>query len=182
MNKCSKGFSLAELMVVIAIVAIMLVIATPSYKYLTTSYRMSAEVNNLLGDMQFAREEALKEGSGVTVCESTTGTSCGGASNWNTGWIVFSDPNVNQKVDAGERVLKVQGAFTGVTPDAFNASGAVSAVTFNREGFASTSAGFVTTTMILTDPTNNNAYTRCLLISAVGMLSSQNAVANPTTC
>ena len=45
------GFSITELMVVVAIVAILLGIGAPSYRYITNSYRMSAEVNGLLGDL-----------------------------------------------------------------------------------------------------------------------------------
>jgi type IV fimbrial biogenesis protein FimT len=182
MDKCQKGFTLTELMVVMGIVAILLGIAIPSYKYLTTSYRMSAELNNLVGDMQFARGEALKEGNAVTACISADGATCTGGGNWAPGWIVFSDPNANAVVDAGERVLKVQSAFTGVTPDTFISSNGISAVTFNREGFASTTAGFVTTTVTLQEQTLNNQYKRCLLISPVGMLSAENHVGSPATC
>ena len=117
MDKCQKGFTLTEMMVVTAIVAILLGIAIPSYKYLTTSYRMSAEINNLVGDLQFARGEALKEGNAVTVCISSDGATCTGGANWGRGWIVFSDPNSSYAVDdANERVLKVQSAFTGIEP------------------------------------------------------------------
>jgi type IV fimbrial biogenesis protein FimT len=181
MDKCQKGFTLTEVIVVTAIVAIMLGIAIPSYKYLTTSYRMSAEINNLVGDLQFARGEALKEGNGVTACISSDGANCTGGLNWGVGWIVFSDLNSNAIVDnANERVLKVQAAFTGITPDQFNSG--VAAVTFNREGFASTTAGFLATTITLTESTNNNTYKRCLQISPIGMLSSENHVSNPGTC
>ncbi len=181
--KRQKGFTLTELLVVSAIVAILLGIAIPSYKYISTSYRMSAEVNGLLGDLQFARGEALKEGNAVTACASNDGAGCTGGSNWNVGWIIFSDPNSNAVVDAGERVLKVQGAFTGVVvPDAFNASGAVTSVTFNREGFATTVNGFVATTLTLTEPTNNNQYTRCLQITGVGMMTTLTRTFNPATC
>jgi type IV fimbrial biogenesis protein FimT len=62
------GFTLTELMAVAAIVAILLGIGVPSYKYITNSSRMSSEVNNLLGDLMYARGEALKEGQYVTVC------------------------------------------------------------------------------------------------------------------
>ena len=62
------GFTLTELMVVVAIVAILLGIGVPSYRYISNSYRMSAEVNGLLGDLQYARSEAIKEGQTVTTC------------------------------------------------------------------------------------------------------------------
>jgi type IV fimbrial biogenesis protein FimT len=180
MDKCQKGFTLTEMIVVTAIVSIMLGIAIPSYKYLTTSYRMSAEINNLVGDLQFARGEALREGGFVTVCISSDGANCTGGANWGRGWIVFSDPNNDAAVEANERVLKVQSAFTGTTPDTFNSG--VAAVTFNREGFAATGAGFVATTLTLTESTNNNAYTRCLQLSPTGMLTSMSHVSNPTGC
>jgi type IV fimbrial biogenesis protein FimT len=182
MDKRQTGFSLSELMIVTAIAAILLGIAIPSYKYLTTSYRMSAELNNLVGDMQFARAEALKEGTPVTVCISSDGANCTGGTNWAPGWIVFSDANRNQSVDAGERVLKFQGAFSGTNPDALAAGNGINYVTYNREGFASTAAGFVTSTLSLTEAGGNNAYTRCLLVSPTGMLTSQNHVGSPTTC
>jgi type IV fimbrial biogenesis protein FimT len=180
--KRQKGFTLTEMLIVSAIVAILLGIAIPSYKYLTSSYRMSAEVNNLLGDMQFARGEALKEGNGVTVCVSADGATCTGGTNWNPGWIVFSDPNSNAVVDPGERVLKVQSAFTGAIPDVFSAGGGVTSVTFNREGFATSVNGFQATTLTLTESTNNNAYTRCLQITAVGLMTTLTHTFNPASC
>ena len=86
-------------------------------------------------------------------------------------------------VDLGERVLKVQGAFTAaVTPDVFSASGGVTSVTFNREGFATTVNGFVSTTLTLTESTNNNHYTRCLQITAIGMMTTLTRTFNPATC
>jgi type IV fimbrial biogenesis protein FimT len=178
MNKCQKGFTLTEMMVVTAIVAILLGIAIPSYKYITTSYRMSAELNNLSGDLQYARGEALREGNDVTACISSNGTACTGGGNWNVGWIVFSDPNANATVDPGERILKIQAAFTGTVPDSFNS--VLAAITFNREGFAPTAAG--ATTMTLKDSTANGAYTRCLALSPVGMLTPLTHVNNPASC
>ncbi|TLZ13468.1 MAG: prepilin-type N-terminal cleavage/methylation domain-containing protein [Gammaproteobacteria bacterium] len=166
------GFSITELMVVVAIVAILLGIGAPSYRYITNSYRMSAEVNGLLGDLQYARAEAIREGQTVTACVSSDGASCTRGADWANGWIVFS---------AGG-VLRVQGAFTGTTPDTFIADSNVTAVTYNREGFATTAAGFAGTTLTLHDSTANSAWSRCLVITAVGLMTTQTHVSNPGTC
>ena len=72
------GFTVTELMVVVAIVAILLGVGVPSYRYITNAYRMSAEVNGLLGDLQYARSEAIKEGQTVTTCVSKDGIACTG--------------------------------------------------------------------------------------------------------
>ena len=173
------GFSITELMVVVAIVAILLGIGAPSYRYITNSYRMSAEVNGLLGDLQYARAEAIREGQYVTACVSNDGASCtGGGADWAKGWIVFSDPNNNQTVTAG--VLRVQGAFTGTRPDTFIADSNVTAVTYNREGFATTAAGFPDTTIRLHEQTSSAAYTRCLWVTPVGMLTTETPSNNPS--
>jgi len=174
------GFSITELMVVVAIVAILLGIGAPSYRYITNSYRMSAEVNGLLGDLQYARAEAIREGQTVTACVSSDGASCTGDADWARGWIVFSDPNNNQTLAGG--VLRVQGAFTGTTPDTFIADSNVTAITYNREGFATTAAGFAGTTLTLHDSTANSAWSRCLVITAVGLMTTQTHVSNPGTC
>ena len=180
--KRQTGFTLTELMVVLAIVAILLTIGVPSYRYVTNSYRMSAEVNGLLGDLQYARSEAIKEGQTVTTCVSTNSTACTGGTAWATGWIVFSDPNGNGTVDAGETVLRVQGAFRSQIPDTFSASGNVTAITYNREGFARTTPAGFFTTITLKDSTNNGAWTRCLVIAAATPLSTQTHTMNPGTC
>jgi len=140
-NAAYRGFTMTELVTVMAIVAILAAIAVPSFKYVTASNRIASEINGLLGDMQFARSEAVKEGQSVTVCASVapytqcTGSPAGSA--WQNGWIVFLDANTNQKVDAGEAVLRIQPAFSGT--DAFVASTtAFSATTFNRMGYAPT--------------------------------------------
>ena len=177
------GFTVTELMVVVAIVAILLGVGVPSYRYITNAYRMSAEVNGLLGDLQYARSEAIKEGQTVTICVSTEGATCarGTNVNWGSGWIVFSDPNVNATPGAGG-VLRVQGAFAGSVPDTFNATGGVNVIAYYREGFASTAAGFVNTTITLQDSTANGAWTRCLVIAPDTPLGTQTHAMNPETC
>ena len=62
------GLTLIELLIVITLMAILMGIGVPSYRYVTTSNRMSTEVNSLLGDLQYARSEAAREGQFVAVC------------------------------------------------------------------------------------------------------------------
>ena len=165
------GFTLTELMVVITIVAILTGIGVPSFKYVTTANRVSSEVNALLGDMQYARSEAIREGQTVTVCvANSNATDCAGAGNttWQGGWIVFSDANGDQTVQsATEPVLRVKNTFSG--QDTFTST--VSAVTFNREGFAVAlpNAGLLVT---LHDSSNTATYTRCLQITFVGTVKT----------
>jgi type IV fimbrial biogenesis protein FimT len=166
---------MTELVVAMMIVGIIAAIGTPSFKYVSTSNRISSEVNGLLGDMQFARSMAIKQGLPVTVCASTDGQTCNGGALWQGGWIVFLDSNSNQKVDNGEQVLRVQSAFSStdsLQPD----NGSFAAITFNREGYAQTNSA-VTVTLLLHDSTANQQWTRCLAISPVGMLNTQRVAA-----
>jgi type IV fimbrial biogenesis protein FimT len=171
--KRQSGFNLTELIIVVAIVAILLGIGLPSYRYITNSYRMSSEVNGLLGDLMYARAESIKEGQGVTVCVSD-GVNCLGTTAWQSGWVVFSNPNGVANPPAGS-ILRTQAQFTGPggVADTFIASNGVGAVTYNREGFATTAAGFPATTITLHDQTANVVWTRCLLISAEGTLTTE---------
>jgi type IV fimbrial biogenesis protein FimT len=176
-----RGFTLTELIVVTGIVAILLSMGVPSYRYITVSYRMSSEVNGLLGDLMLARAEAIKEGQPVTVCASANGTTCSGGTAWQNGWIMWSNPTNAAQPAAG--ILRVQLKFTGTTPDTFVANNGVSAVTYNREGFATTAAGFPNTTVTLHDSTANAVWTRCLWITSQGTLTTETPANNPSgTC
>jgi type IV fimbrial biogenesis protein FimT len=166
------GFTLLELLAVVAIVAILMGIGAPSYKYVTTSNRTTAEVNGLLGDLQFARAEAIKEGQMVTVCASSDGTSCTtGGNDWAIGWIVFSDGGTVGTVDPTDFVLRVQKAFGNT--DTFTADSNVQAITFNRDGFANGLSAALTLT--LKDSSNNANFKRCLLSTVVGSLTTKSA-------
>jgi type IV fimbrial biogenesis protein FimT len=167
------------MLVTITIAAILLMIGVPSFQYVTNSNRIAAEINGLLGDMQYARSEAIKEGQPVTVCVSQNGTSCVNTNTWQKGWIVFSDVNGNAAVDAGDVVLRVQKTFAST--DTFVATNNVGAVTFNREGYAN---GIANGLIALHDSTNNHNWIRCLSINLTGMMLSQTYgnTANGVTC
>lgn len=186
MGSRQTGFTLTELIVVSAIVAILLGVGVPSYRYITNSYRMSAELNSLVGDLMYARAEAIRQGQPVALCVSVDGLTCSGATTWQNGWIVFPDPGGNGSADAPGTILRVQQAFAGANPDTFALTNPISSIIFNREGFAvgapAAGAAFVATQFTLHDQTSNVAWTRCLVISAQGMITSVNHVSAPATC
>jgi type IV fimbrial biogenesis protein FimT len=177
MKRQTAGFTITELLVVVVIAAIMLAIGVPSYHYITNSSRMSSEINGLLGDLMYARAEAIREGQTVSVCVSSNGTTCSGSTAWANGWIVFPDPLAADAPALGT-VLRQQTAFTGVTPDTLTPTNPIISVSFNREGFALSAGGaaFPATTLALHDKTNSVNYRRCLLISAMGLMQTETAV------
>jgi type IV fimbrial biogenesis protein FimT len=180
-NAYMSGFTLLELLTVIAIAGILTAIGVPSYLYVIDSSRMASEVNGLLGDLQYARAEAIKEGQTVTACVSADNATCAaGNTAWHTGWIVFSDPNANAQVDFGETVLRVQKTFVGA--DSFLASNGVAAISFNREGFATAIPNG--TLITLHDQTVSSSRTRCLAITLVGLMTTElyGVTTNGVTC
>jgi type IV fimbrial biogenesis protein FimT len=178
-----RGVTMAELVIVMMIVAIITAIGVPMYRHVTTDNRMATEVNALLGDMEYARSEAVREGRTITVCVAGSVTSpyscAGGATDtWQNGWIVFVDVNDNQTIASDQDVLRVQAPFT--SGDTFESNYGVSSVSFNRDGFAYTGEANVTIT--LKNSSNDTVFTRCLLLSQSGMMTSALHQTDPTDC
>jgi type IV fimbrial biogenesis protein FimT len=174
----TSGFTLTELIIVMSIIAILAAIGVPSFKYVTTSNRIASEVNGLLGDMQYARSMAIKQGLPVTVCVSADQATCTGGAAWQSGWIVFLDYNNNQtRVTAGpgaEALLRAQNPFSPVGDTFVPDNGTFTAITFNREGYATTNSAVIVT-LLLHDSTNAQQWTRCIAITPVGMLNTEKA-------
>ena len=173
--KRASGFTMVELVFVMMIVGILTAMAIPSFKYVTASNRVAQEINGLLGDLQFARAEAIKEGFWITACASTNQTTCSGTNSWKSGWIVFTDTNNSQTVNAGELILRVSSGMSGT--DTLTADNSMTAVTYNREGFASMYAGTTTAiavpvTLKLNTAPQNTKWERCIAITAVGGTSA----------
>jgi type IV fimbrial biogenesis protein FimT len=94
----ARGFTMLELLVVVAIAALLFAIGVPTFRNASLGARLSAAANNLLASIQLARSEAIKRNLAVTVCASSDGATCAGGGGWEQGWIVIdSAANVIQK-------------------------------------------------------------------------------------
>ncbi|MEE9355512.1 MAG: GspH/FimT family pseudopilin [Methylococcaceae bacterium] len=95
-----RGFSLIELLVTLIIGAILLSAGIPSLKSSINNNRQTAILNEFTTYFNYAKSEAVKRGTPVTLCQrNTTGTNCDNSASWNDGWIVFIDTNADGDVD-----------------------------------------------------------------------------------
>lgn len=86
-----KGFTLIELMITLAVAAIALVVAIPSFNQTMRNNSSSALGSELASALNFARSEAVKRAKRVSICASNDGATCLAANNWEKGWLVFID-------------------------------------------------------------------------------------------
>lgn len=104
-KRCPRGLTLIELMVTIAVLAIVLAIGVPSFQGAMNSSRLSSAANELTSALHLARSEAIKRNRTVLLCRSENLTSCADDAQWN-GWIVFVDTDGDGVVDVGEDIIK----------------------------------------------------------------------------
>jgi type IV fimbrial biogenesis protein FimT len=102
----SKGFTLLELVIIIAILGITMAFAAPGLGTMISNNRISAAINDFVAAQQLAKAEAASRVNPTTLCKrNVAGSDCVGGGDWSAGWIVFSDNNGNAAVDAGETIL-----------------------------------------------------------------------------
>jgi type IV fimbrial biogenesis protein FimT len=136
-----RGFTLIEVLVTIAIVAILVRLAAPSFKSMIQSNTMSSNVNSFLADVRYARSEAIKRGGDLIICRSDApeaaspacGTGSGpGGNGWVSGWFIFHDLNKNDTWNSGEPILRVQAPITAI--DSITPSSATNVIKFKATG------------------------------------------------
>lgn len=137
----ARGFSIIELVIAIAISAILLGLAVPSFINFLNSNRVTTQANELLASFQTARMEAIRRNARVIVCASNDADAalptCAAGSTWN-GWIVHSDANGDGVINADE-VIKVNSLAAPIQAD--SSTNIDSQVVFRPDGFARTAAG-----------------------------------------
>lgn len=145
----ARGFTMLELMVVVAILAVLAALAGPSLVPIIERWRVRQAVEEMTATIAYARSEAITRGGNVVVLRSTPGTAqCAlptSVADWRCGWTVFDDVNGNGTQDDAntEVTLRVSSPTNGVSATNANATGASFAITRWGEAQGGGTLGFV---------------------------------------
>jgi type IV fimbrial biogenesis protein FimT len=143
---CCAGFTLVELLVTIAIAAILMGVAVPSFSTFIATQRIKTAAFDLTSTLIQARSEALKRNASVTLASATGG--------WQNGWVL----------NAGSATLSQHEALAGMA-----VAGPVGTLTFNSNGRLSTSGN----TFSVSSSVNTSVAARCVSVALSGIPASK---------
>ncbi len=155
MNRPSRsGFTLVELCVVLAIMAIVATFATPSFFAWQTRDQIDARARSLFATLSLARAEAVRRGARVTLCRIDAARHClasgkacdNGVTDWSCGWALFVDRDgvpALLRVEPAISSIAIAGAATDLlfTPPAGQVIGGFRSFDFGPRGAATTANG-----------------------------------------
>ena len=155
--RTNSGFTIIELMMVVAIVGVLALIALPSMQNLILTNRMKSVSLDLYSSLTLTRSEAIKRNSNNVSMVANSG-------GWQNGWKVCFDSNANGACDSGEPLL--------IEGEAVDASISLSGpgsniVTYNRDGRVPTSSAGAAF-RITAGANNTQAPMRCVDVDASG--------------
>ncbi len=190
--KKSLGYTLIELMSMLAVVSILVSVGLPMMNVFFDSNRMVSNTNDLVAGLNIARSEAIKQQIRVTLCQSADTASCTGSGQWEDGWIVFQDPNGNATVDGGERILRLNAAVDGQVTIRSNdvANQIASSISFTSRGLPKAlNGGAQSGTYRICDKRGLkvnadgvSTVARGVILSPSGKVRSSNQLANIASC
>ena len=168
----SRGFSLIEMMVAVAVLAILLTIGLPAFGGLIDNQRLDSSAESLMRSVQFTRGEAARRNRHITMAPL--------GSHWHDGWVIFLDANTNGMLDTGETILREDKPSSAIHIHAN--STIASYLRYNAQGESELlNGGFQSGTFSFC-PTQLNAEGRQLIINRVGRPRIQRAMMAAKLC
>ncbi len=165
------GVTMMEMLIVVAIAAILATIAGPSFGDFVNNTRLNSTMTQLASDLNRARVEAIKRNSWTLVCVSNAaGTDCGTGTNWQNGWVVCRDSEPDGSCDASTAdepnpITVHQAINTRLT-----LTGTAAAIRFNPNGTQGTGA---VASLTLCCRSNSSPSSSVANIAATGHISRQ---------
>ncbi len=107
--KYQRGFTIAELIIVVIIAGALAAIAAPNMSEFVKNNARATRVNTMVTALNYARGQAVTRNARVSLCKSAAFAICDpvGTGNFENGWIVFTDGGVRGTVDGTDTVLRV---------------------------------------------------------------------------
>lgn len=107
--KYQRGFTIAELIIVVIIAAVLAAIAAPNMSEFVKNNSRATRINTMVTALNFARGQAVTRNARVSLCKSAAGAVCDaiGTGDFATGWMVFTDGGARGTVDGTDTVLRV---------------------------------------------------------------------------
>jgi type IV fimbrial biogenesis protein FimT len=109
------GVTLIELVIALAVLGILVTLATPAFSNLVANSSRTTAVNDLFHALFLARSEAIKRGRIVSLCPSSDGQTCSRQRDWTSGWMVFVNEHPEEPAarQENEPVLNVYQGWSG---------------------------------------------------------------------
>ncbi len=162
------GFTLIELMITVALAAILMTLAVPSFVQYQRNSELTSLTNSLLAAINTAKSEAMKTGKNAFVVPKGSG--------WNSGWIVYVDVNFdNSYTENTDRTVQTQDAvksYFNITGNG-TAAGTSPYIKFDSSGYSSSSTA-LSLQIARTDTTSANAAeeSRRIVVARTGRVRS----------
>lgn len=178
-----RGFTLSEVLVTVAIVAIVSAVALPSMRDVVEGAKVSGRFQDLTASLMLARSEAVKRNATVTVCRSSTLTSCAasGVGDWRAGWITFLDADASGTRATAEEILYVRKGDTGGGPLVGTGTTA-DYIAYRSDGYALAAGGAAHAGAITACSTQATVKRQRLTFSAGSGAFRTSSLAGSTTC
>jgi len=106
------GFTALELIVTMAIIAILLTMGVPAVENYSWNLRMKTTMDQLQTDLNLARGHAISHNNQTVICPANDSSDCSGQSAWQNGWIVFTDINGDRQKQDSEPLHRHAGTVS----------------------------------------------------------------------
>lgn len=102
-----SGVSLPELLISLAVAAILIYVSVPSMKSLIVNNRITNVADELYGSLMLARSEAVKRQRTVSLCSTVDALTCDESnSGWHHGWLIFTDERDDGLLNDSDQLLR----------------------------------------------------------------------------